>query len=84
MNPHNLKMTVLYRKGGTWQWPEVSKLTNGLVTKASEHPQYPEYLILSGHHKMEAISGIINGGAPFNATEIIGVDNKELPFNPFA
>lgn len=81
-NRRNLKMTVLRREGGTWHQSEVGKFTNGLMTEVSGHPQHPEYLVLFGHHTKAATLKALGGGQAYTATEIVGTDNKELPFVP--
>lgn len=81
-NRRNIKMTVLYRKDGTWHHSEVGKLVNNLMTEASQHPQHPEYLVLFGHHTKAATLKAIGGGSAYTATEIVGTDNKRLPFRP--
>lgn len=78
----NLKMTVLRRKGGSWHRFEVNNLVNGLMTDVSENPQHPEYLVLLGHRTKEETLKALGGGQAYTATEIIGTDNKDLPFVP--
>lgn len=76
------KMTVLHRKDGTWHQSEISKLVNGLMTEVSEHSQHPEYLIILGHYTKEITLKVLGGGQAYTATEIVGKDNKGLPFIP--
>jgi hypothetical protein len=76
------KITVLRRKGGTWQHSDITKLRNELVVKIAENKQYPEHVILQGHHEQEAISRAINDGAPYNITHVVGDDDSQLPFVP--
>ena len=45
-NRHELKMTVLHRKGRTWHQTEVGKFATNLMTEVSQHPKHPEYLVL--------------------------------------
>ena len=77
-----LKMTVLHRSGGQWYPVEVSRLVEGLRTEASQHPQFPEYVILFGHHTKEATLRALWGGVAYIATQITGMDHKDLPFKP--
>ncbi|HBI33924.1 MAG TPA: hypothetical protein DEA43_04100 [Candidatus Moranbacteria bacterium] len=81
-NRCKVKMTVLYRKGGTWQSCEVSRLADGLITEVSQHPKYPEYLIVFGHYTKEQTLVAHGGGLVYTATQITGIENKELPFIP--
>jgi hypothetical protein len=81
-NRRNLKMTVLRREGGTWHRSEVGKLVNSLKTEVSEHLRHPEYLVLFGHHTKDATLKALGGGQTYTATEIVGTDNKGLPFVP--
>jgi hypothetical protein len=78
----NLKMTILHRPSGVWHQSEVGKIINGLMTEASRHPQHPEYLILFGHHTKESTLKALGGGVAYTASQIVGADNKELPFAP--
>ena len=81
-NRRNLKMTVLCREGGTWHQAEVEKLVRGLTTEVSKNPKYPEYLVLFGHHTKAETLRALGGGQAYTATEVIGMDNKDLPFIP--
>jgi cytochrome c-type biogenesis protein CcmH/NrfG len=81
-NRRTIKMTVLRREGGTWNRSEVSKLVNGLTTEASQHPQHPEHLVLFGHYTKDATLKALDGGQAYTATQIVGNDNKDLPFVP--
>lgn len=81
-NRKNLKMTVLYRKGGIWHQLEVARFVNGLMTEVSEHPKHPEYLVLFGHHTKEKTLKALLGGIAYTATQIVGTNSKELPFVP--
>ena len=78
----SLKMTILHRSGGVWHSFEVGKLVNGLMTELSQHPRHPEYLILFGHYSKEEALKALGGGQAYTATQITGMDNKELPFVP--
>jgi hypothetical protein len=81
-NRRKLKMTILYRKDGVWHHDEVRKLSNGLTTEVSSHPKHPEYLVLFGHYTKEVTLQALGGGLAYTATEIVGIDNKQLPFPP--
>ena len=81
-NRRTLKMTVLHRKSGEWRHSEISKLTSGLRTEVSSHPKHPEYLILLGYYTKEQTLRVIGGGQAYTASNIVGIDNKELPFSP--
>jgi hypothetical protein len=75
-------MTVLRRPGGVWHVSEVGRLINDLTIAASGHPQHPEYLIVFGHHTMEEMHEALGEGAAYTATQITGMDHKDLPFVP--
>lgn len=81
-NMRNLKMTVLHRPGGQWYPSEISKFVNGLMTEASQHPKFPEYVILWGHHTKAATLEALGGGMAYTATLITGLGHKDLPFRP--
>lgn len=81
-NRNKLKMTVLYRQGGTWNQSEIEKLVNGLTTEVSQHFQHPEYLILFGQHTKEMTLEVLGGGKAYTAFPAIGMDNEKLPFTP--
>lgn len=81
-NQRKLKMTVLYRKGGEWHHSEISKLVGGLGTEVNSHPKHSEYLILMGHYTKEQTLRAIGGGQAYTSIQVVGVDNKELPFVP--
>ena len=72
--------TILYREGGKWLPSEVGKIVRGLKTIASGHPEYPEYVILMGHHTKEATLEALDGGLAYTATQVTGSD--QLPFKP--
>jgi len=72
--------TVLYRSGGVWRPLEVDRLVNGLMTEVSQHPQYPEYLILCRHFTKAQALEAIGGCQAFIAEQMTGVDG--LPFTP--
>lgn len=83
-NMRKLKLTVLHRPGGTWSDVEVSRLVNGLLTEAYSHQENPEYLILFGHHSKEETLQALLGAMAYTATQLIGINNEELPFRlPF-
>lgn len=84
-----LKTTVLHRPGGTWDIYEVQKLVGELFTEAYQHPRFPEYVILFGHHTKErALDAVYpaHRSAPktiendFTATQVMGLE--DLPFRP--
>ncbi|MBP9757246.1 MAG: hypothetical protein KBD06_01465 [Candidatus Pacebacteria bacterium] len=77
-----LKLTVLYRPGGTWLAVEVGRIVNGLMTEASQHPKFPEHVILLGEFTKEATLNAILGGIAYTATTLTGIDHKDLPFRP--
>jgi hypothetical protein len=52
------------------------------MTEVSEHSQYPEHLIILGHYTKEITLKVLGGGQAYTATEIVGKDNKGLPFIP--
>lgn len=81
-NRRKVKMTVLHREGGTWHRSEVGKLVSHLKTEVSQHPQHPEHLVMHGHYTKEATLEALGGGQAYTATQITGVDSKELPFMP--
>jgi len=81
-NLRNLKTTVLCRKRGIWSQPEIDRLVSGLVTEVSQHPEYPEYLIIFGHYTKEQVLKTILGGVAFTTRSVTGTDSKELPFYP--
>lgn len=81
-NLRNLKMTVLYRKGGTWAPVDVGRLVSGLKTEASSHPQHPECVILRGHYTKEETLKALMGGMAYTATLVTGVGSDQLPFEP--
>ena len=81
-NRRNLKMTILYRKGGKWHDSEVGKFINGLTTEMSQHPEHPEYVILWGHYTKEETLAALGGGFAYTTTQVTGIDSKELPFKP--
>lgn len=81
-NRRNLKVTVLHREGGTWHPSEISKLVNGLTTEASQLPQFPEHVILFGHHSKEETLRAIGGGQAYTATQVVGTHDASLPFVP--
>lgn len=81
-NMRKLEMTVLFRQGGTWSREEVSNITNGLMTQVSSHPQHPEYLVLFKHFTKAKALEAHGGGLAFTATQVTGVQNKDLPFVP--
>jgi hypothetical protein len=86
------KLTVLFRKGGTWSESgcenEVTglavslKLRKGHKISTVFHIERPEYLILLGHFEDEEILEVLDGGHPVTITRITGADSKELPFKP--
>ena len=78
----NLKTTVLHRPGGMRHQQEVNLLVGKLMTEASQHPKFPEYIILFGHHTKEETLRAIMGGIAYTATQVTGVDSERLPFNP--
>ncbi len=78
----NLKTTVLYRQGGKWSAEEVTclyRLDGGVWT----HSNYPEYLILEGHHAPKVISDALPAGITYTVTLVTGTNKKRLPFLPF-
>ena len=75
-----MKLTVLHRAGGKWHASEESKLANGLTPEVQSHPQYPEYLILVGHHTKEATLAAIGGGMAYTATQVVGASHEDLPW----
>lgn len=78
----NLKMTILFRAGGTWTGMEVDRLMSGLMTETSGHPDHPEYVILLGHYtKPETLKALL-GGQTYTAEQIVGLRNPKLPFTP--
>lgn len=81
-NRREAKLTVLHRPDGTWGGEEVSRLVSRLMTDVCGHPRQPEYIILLGHYTKEEALAAIMGGQSFTATQVIGVDNKTLPFRP--
>ena len=81
-NRRNVKMTVLRREGGTWQSWEIGNLVNNLMTEISHHPQHPEHLVVFGHYSKERALKAHGGGLAFTATQITGIQSKELPFMP--
>ena len=81
-NRRRVKMTVLRRNGGKWHLLEVNRLVVGLKTEASQHPQYSEYVVLFGHFSKEQALKALLGGEAFIATQVIGIQTKDLPFNP--
>lgn len=81
-NSRKLRMTVLHRENGTWYQGEVEKLTSGLMTEVSGHPQHPHYLIIFGHHTKDATLKALGGGQAYTATKIVGIDDEKIPFNP--
>jgi hypothetical protein len=81
-NSQKLKMTILYRSGGKWHIEEVRRLVLGLTTEASQLPIFPEYVVLFGHFTKEQTLEALLGGVAYTATQVTGVDSKELPFNP--
>jgi hypothetical protein len=76
------KMTILHRPDGVWHVSEVGRLINCLTIAASEHPQYPEYLIVFGHYTKEETLQALGGGVAYTATQITGMDHRDLPFVP--
>ena len=81
-NRRTIKMTVLHRKGGTWHRTEIDKLVGGLHTEASQQQSRPEHLVLFGHHTKEQTLKALGGGQAYTAVQIVGIDNKQLPFVP--
>lgn len=81
-NRRKLKTTVLHRPGGVWHRSEVSKLGGGLKTEVSEHPEYPEYLVIFGHFTKEQTLQAIGGGIAYTAIQVTGMDSENLPFSP--
>lgn len=81
-NQSDLKMTVLHRKNGLWGDIELVLLRIGLVTEVSTHPSFPQYLILLGHHTIEETLNVINFGPTHTVSQLIGIDNQNLPFKP--
>ncbi len=78
----HVKITILQRAGGTWDQSEIDKLVNSLRTDLSCHPKHPEFLVIFGHHSIETMIQLLDGGSPFTITQITGIYNKELPFVP--
>lgn len=78
----NLKMTILFRSGGTWNKLEVGRLINGLMTETSQHPQHPEHMILFGHHTKEETLKALLGGPAYTAEQVTGLHDPKLPFTP--
>ncbi len=76
------KVTVLYRKSGTWSPVEVSRLVNALGTVASGLSSFPEYVLLMGDFTKEDTLRALGGGIAYTAKTVIGMDNLELPFKP--
>jgi hypothetical protein len=81
-NRRNLKVTILHRPGGEWTSLEIGRLVNGLMTELSQHPRFPEHLLLFGHYTKEQTLEALIGGLAYTATQITGYDNSELPFKP--
>lgn len=77
-----MKMTVLHRPNGVWHLIEVGRLVNGLMTEVSQHPEYPEYLVIYGHHTKEKTLEVMLGGIAYTATQITGMESRKLPFIP--
>lgn len=77
-----IKLTVLCRKGGTWGQTEVFRLTDGLRANISIHPDHLECLIVFGHFTKEQTLKALGGGLDYTATQVTGIDNKDLPFSP--
>jgi len=76
------KVTLLHRPNGNWDHIDTGRLCNGLMTEVAQHPKFPNHLILFGHHTKENVLRALLGGEAFAATQITGVDNKDLPFVP--
>ena len=74
------KLTVLYREGGTWCSSEINKLCVSLFTEVVSRQNFPEYLVLFGHYTRERVLCVLGGGWAFTANQIVGLNNKELPF----
>ncbi len=81
-NQSDLKITVLHRKNGLWHNIELILLHVGLTAEVTSHPSFPQYLILLGHHTIEETLNVINFGPAHTVTQLIGIDNKSLPFKP--
>lgn len=77
-----LKMTILHRPNSVWHREEINRLTGGLMTEVSFHPHHPADIILLGHYTKEQTLEALWGGMAYTATQIIGMDSKELPFRP--
>lgn len=75
-------ITVLFRKDGLWNKSEIGKLTEGLRTSVSFHPQHPEYLLIAGKYSKEKTLATIGGGVAYTAEVVTGMTNKALPFIP--
>lgn len=81
-NRRNLKMTVLFRPGGTWHEIEVGRLCTGLGTEVSQHPRHLEHLVLLGHYTKEQTLKALLGGQAYTTRQITGMESSDLPFSP--
>lgn len=77
-----LKTTVLHRPGGTWSEIDIGRLVSGLMTEAQERPEFPEHVILFGHHTKEQTFVALQGGMAYTATQITGIEDERLPWRP--
>ncbi|OGD67053.1 hypothetical protein A2442_00300 [Candidatus Campbellbacteria bacterium RIFOXYC2_FULL_35_25] len=76
------KITALRRKGGAWKPLEVSLLSKFLETQISQNPDYPEYLLMRGHHTDQATLKIVGKILPHTSSHFMGADSPRLPFHP--
>ncbi|OGD67490.1 hypothetical protein A2442_03230 [Candidatus Campbellbacteria bacterium RIFOXYC2_FULL_35_25] len=77
-----MKMTLLHRPGGLWQNREIVCLSEKLQNAICRHLEFPEYVVISGHHQEEEVRSICFGSA-YTITQVEGADDKRLPFRPF-
>lgn len=77
-----LKFTVLHRPGGSWDIIEVGRLVNRLRTEASQHPQFPEHIILIGDFAKERTLEALMGDGAYTAVSATGLDDPALPWKP--
>jgi len=70
----------LHRPGGGWTSAEIDLLVNRVMTMVSFSKDYPEYLILYGHHTKEKIKEVLASGQEHTVVQEVGINN--LPFTP--